>query len=176
VIATSKRPFSSFRIFLYRCAWLICFLTPVSVPPASAQVIRVDANQSHVTNTIRPTEAVGAGIDRLPYGATDKLFVESTIKQVLTSGWQTITYRQNTELHMEAWHWNPQGTWSDSAGKGYFTRTAIRCLIAASHATMAQTRKAIRELRTATPTPIGRATPISPRNLRERATRCIRNG
>jgi hypothetical protein len=124
VIATSKRPFSSFRIFLYRCAWLICFLTPVSVPPASAQVIRVDANQSHVTNTIRPTEAVGAGIDRLPYGATDKLFVESTIKQVLTSGWQTITYRQNTELHMEAWHWNPQGTWSDSAGKGYFTGSA----------------------------------------------------
>jgi len=99
-------------------------LTPVSVPPASAQVIRVDANQSHVTNTIRPTEAVGAGIDRLPYGATDKLFVESTIKQVLTSGWQTITYRQNTELHMEAWHWNPQGTWSDSAGKGYFTGSA----------------------------------------------------
>ena len=124
MIATSKRPFSSFRIFLYRCAWLICFLTPVSVPPASAQVIRVDANQSHVTNTIRPTEAVGAGIDRLPYGATDKLFVESTIKQVLTSGWQTITYRQNTELHMEAWHWNPQGTWSDSAGKGYFTGSA----------------------------------------------------
>jgi hypothetical protein len=124
VIATSTRPFSSFRIFLYRCAGLICFLTPVSVPPASAQVIRVDANQSHVTNTIRPTEAVGAGIDRLPYGATDKLFVESTIKQVLTSGWQTITYRQNTELHMEAWHWNPQGTWSDPAGKGYFSGSA----------------------------------------------------
>jgi hypothetical protein len=82
------------------------------------------AAPNHSTNSIRPTEAVGAGIDRLPYGATDKLFVDSTIKQVLSSGWQTITYRQNTELHMEAWHWNPQGTWSDPAGKGYFTGSA----------------------------------------------------
>ena len=47
-----------------------------------------------------------------------------SVQQVLSSGWQTITYRQNTELHMEAWHWNPQGTWSDPSGKGYFTGSA----------------------------------------------------
>src|SRR5580692_408117 len=90
-------------------------------PSLSAQTIRVDATPSHSTNSIVPAQALGAGIDRLPYGATDKTFVEPTIKQVLSSGWQTISYRQNTELHMEAWHWNPQGTWSDPAGKGYFT-------------------------------------------------------
>src|SRR5277367_2330041 len=118
------RSFSPLGIVLRRCAGLIGLLTAVVLSPTFAQVIRVDANQSHSTNTIRPTEAVGAGIDRLPYGATDKLFVDSTIKQVLSSGWQTITYRQNTELHMEAWHWNPQGTWSDPAGKGYFTGSA----------------------------------------------------
>lgn len=89
-----------------------------------AQSIHVDATPSHATNTIRPTEALGAGIDRLPYGAADKLFVDDTIKQVLSAGWQTVTYRQNTELHTEAWHWNPQGTWSDPAGKGYFTGSA----------------------------------------------------
>jgi hypothetical protein len=86
-----------------------------------AQSIHVDAAAGHATNTIRPTEALGAGIDRLPYGAADKLFTEDTIKQVLSAGWQTVTYRQNTELHTEAWHWNPQGTWSDPVGKGYFT-------------------------------------------------------
>ena len=85
------------------------------------QTIRVDATPNHATNTIVPTKALGAGIDRLGYGAADKLFTDATIQQMLSAGWQTVTYRQNTELHMEAWHWNPQGTWSDPAGKGYFT-------------------------------------------------------
>jgi hypothetical protein len=89
------------------------------------QTIHVDATPSHATNTIVPTKALGAGIDRLPYGAADKLFNDATIQQVLSAGWQTVTYRQNTELHAEAWHWNPQGTWSDPAGKGYFTGSAV---------------------------------------------------
>src|ERR1700687_5467144 len=89
------------------------------VPLARAQNIRVDATPCHAANTIKPTEALGAGIDRLPYGAADKLFVDDTIKQILSAGWQTVTYRQNTELHMEAWHWNPQGTWSDPVVTSY---------------------------------------------------------
>jgi hypothetical protein len=93
-------------------------------PLSRAQTIRIDATLRHATNSIVPAQALGAGIDRLPPGATDKTFVEPTIKQVLSSGWQTISYRQNTELHIEAWHWNPQGTWSDPAGKGYFTGRA----------------------------------------------------
>src|SRR5256886_17197540 len=83
-----------------------------------SQTIRVDT--SHPVKSIIPTEALGAGIDRLPVAATDKLFTEVTIKQVLTAGWQPVSYRQNTELFVEAWHWNPQGTWSDPSGKGYF--------------------------------------------------------
>ncbi|HEX4545548.1 MAG TPA: discoidin domain-containing protein [Candidatus Acidoferrum sp.] len=92
-----------------------------AAPFVRAQSIHVDVTPSHVANIIKPTEALGAGIDRLPYGAADKLFVADTIKQTLSAGWQTVTYRQNTELHIEAWHWNPQGSWSDPAGKGYFT-------------------------------------------------------
>ena len=89
-----------------------------------AQTIRVDAAPEHSTNSIVPSRAMGAGIDRLPYGAADKLFVEPMVKEVLSAGWGTVSYRQNTELHMEAWHWNPVGTWSDPAGKGYFTGSA----------------------------------------------------
>lgn len=90
--------------------------------PVHAQSITVDAG--HPANTIKPTEALGAAIDRLPYGAADKLYNPETLKQVLAAGWQTLTYRQNTELHIEAWHWNPQGAWSDPSGKGYFTGSA----------------------------------------------------
>ena len=89
-----------------------------------AQSIRVDATPDHLTNTFSPTRALGAGIDRLPPGAADKLFIEPTIEKVLSAGWQTVSYRQNTELHIEAWHWNPQGSWSDPGGKGYFTGSA----------------------------------------------------
>ena len=105
------------------CA-VAAILVGMTAPFAHAQSIHVDATPSHATNSIKPSETLGAGIDRLPYGAADKLFVDDTINQILSAGWQTVTYRQNTELHMEAWHWNPQGTWSDPAGKGYFTGNA----------------------------------------------------
>jgi hypothetical protein len=114
-----KQFFAHFRLL----SLALLFLTSTA-PLTLAQSIHVDATPSHSTNTMRPTEALGAGIDRLGYGAADKLYVDDTIKQVLAAGWQTVTYRQNTELHMEAWHWNPNGTWSDPAGKGYFTGSA----------------------------------------------------
>jgi F5/8 type C domain/Glycosyl hydrolases family 39 len=100
-----------------------CTLVFASLP-LHAQTIRVDARPEHATNSIVPARALGAGIDRLPYGATDKLFVDPLVKEVLSAGWQTVSYRQNTELHMEAWHWNPMGTWSDPSGQGYFTGSA----------------------------------------------------
>jgi hypothetical protein len=104
---------------------LCLFIALVFAPPLTlAQSIHVDATPSHSTNAIRPAEALGAGIDRLPYGAADKLYVPDTIKQILSAGWQTVSYRQNTELHIEAWHWNPNGTWSDPAGQGYFVGNA----------------------------------------------------
>jgi len=90
----------------------------------SAKSLRVDATPGHATNTFRPTEALGAGIDRIPRAATDKLFIEPVLKKVLSAGWQTVSYRLNTELHVEAWHWNPQGTWSEPDNKGYFTGNA----------------------------------------------------
>jgi hypothetical protein len=93
---------------------------------AAGQTIHVDAAAGHATNTIVPTQALGAGVDRLPYGASDKLLTEENLDKVLSAGWQTVTYRQNTELHMEAWHWNPEGKWSDptGSGRGYFVGSA----------------------------------------------------
>src|SRR5258708_20747446 len=101
------------------CRAAVLFLGIASVPLLRAQSIHVDITPGHSTNTIKPTEALGAGIDRLPYGASDKLFVDDTIKQILSARWETVTYRQNTEFHIDAWHCNPHGTWCCPAGKHY---------------------------------------------------------
>jgi len=87
----------------------------------AAQNIQVDATPAHSTNHFAPNQTLGAGVDRIPAAAIDHDLLQPTLQQVFAAGWQPVTYRQNTELAMEAWHWNPQGTWSDTSGKGYFT-------------------------------------------------------
>jgi len=92
---------------------------------AAGQTIAVDV--SHPTNHFVPKETLGAGVDRIAVEAIDKDLQPPTLETTLASGWQPVTYRQNTELAVEAWHWNPQGTWSDgsdASGKGYFTGSA----------------------------------------------------
>jgi len=84
-----------------------------------AQTIQVDI--THAVNHFVPNQTLGAGIDRIPAEAFDKDLQPASLEKIFAAGWQPVTYRQNTELAMEAWHWNPQGTWSDPSGKGYFT-------------------------------------------------------
>jgi hypothetical protein len=96
-----------------RMACVLSFLLFIIVSTqALSQTIRIDATPAHALNSL---------IDRLNSTAADKLFSEPVLKAVLSAGWQTVSYGQNTELHIEAWHWNPQGTWSDPLGRGYFT-------------------------------------------------------
>jgi hypothetical protein len=85
------------------------------------QTVNVDISPEHALNHIVPREALGAGVDRLSIEAIDKTLTKEILDQTAPSGWGPITYRQNTELSVEAWHWNPNGSWSDPRGKGYFT-------------------------------------------------------
>jgi len=91
---------------------------------AAAQTVVVDATPSHVVNKFSPIRALGSTVDRVPSNATDVFFRPDQIQKVLSAGWGTISYRQNTDLFVQAWHWNSKGTWSDPAGKGYFTGDA----------------------------------------------------
>lgn len=69
-----------------------------------------------------PDQALGSSMDILPHDVVDKIYTPEMVKQCLSAGWGPITYRQNTELSIGAWHWNPNGTWSDPHNKcGYFT-------------------------------------------------------
>ena len=92
--------------------------------PCVAQTIQVDITPAHATNHFVPNQTLGAGVDRIATEAMDKGLAQPTLEKVLSSGWQAVSYRQNTELAVEAWHWNSQGTWSDPSGKGYFTGSA----------------------------------------------------
>src|SRR5579863_626167 len=92
---------------------------------ATAQTIQVDITPGHATNRFVPNQTLGAGVDRIPVEAINKDLEPASLERVFAAGWQPVSYRQNTELAVEAWHWNPNGTWSDPSGKGYFTGSSI---------------------------------------------------
>src|SRR5436305_8694918 len=85
---------------------------------APSQIVKIDATLGHVANTFSPIRALGTTLDRIPSNTTDIFFRPDQIKQVLEAGWGPLSYRQNTELIVQAWHWNPKGRRSDSARTG----------------------------------------------------------
>ncbi|MGA8213391.1 MAG: discoidin domain-containing protein [Candidatus Sulfotelmatobacter sp.] len=90
-----------------------------------AQTIQVDVTPSHMRKAFVPNQTLGAGIDRISQQMVDATFVKPVIDKVLEAGWAPVTYRQNTELYTEAWHWNAKGTWSNPQGKGYFVGDSV---------------------------------------------------
>jgi hypothetical protein len=92
---------------------------PEAQPPA---IVRVDSTPKHVLNGFDPDRALGSSIDVLSRQGIDKVYSPHIVQESLSAGWGPISYRNNTELRMAAWHWNGRGTWSDSVHKsGYFT-------------------------------------------------------
>lgn len=90
----------------------------------TAQTIRVDITPAHLI-PFDPDKALGSSLDILPAAQFDRVFADETVKESLSAGWGPITYRQNTELTIAAWHWNPNGTWSNPAQQnGYFVGKA----------------------------------------------------
>lgn len=99
-------------------------LLPVSLSQTANKqaTITIFFNPEHPANRFTASQALGAGIDGHELGDINKILSPVNIKQMLTAGFQPLTYRLRTELGGEAWHWNPQGKWSDAArGQGYWT-------------------------------------------------------
>ncbi len=88
-------------------------------------IVRVDVTPDHALTSFDPDGAMGSSIDVLSRTGIDKVFTPHIIQESLSAGWGPITYRNNTELRMAAWHWTENGTWSDAAHRsGYFTGSA----------------------------------------------------
>src|SRR5690348_16678200 len=76
----------------------------------------------HPIRSFDPGKSLGAGIDGHGFGDIDALLSHQNIEQMLSAGLKPVTYRLRTELGNEAWHWNPEGSWSDQSQKqGYWT-------------------------------------------------------
>ena len=88
----------------------------------SPAIVRVDATPGHAINSFDPDTALGSSIDVLYHDGIDRVYTPHIIQESLSAGWGPISYRNNSELRMAAWHWTENGTWSDPAHKsGYFT-------------------------------------------------------
>jgi hypothetical protein len=88
----------------------------------AAAIVHVDATPGHVINSFDPDNALGSSIDVLSRMDIDRVYTPHIIQESLSAGWGPITYRNNTELRMAAWHWTENGNWSDPAHRsGYFT-------------------------------------------------------
>ena len=104
--------------FIFGCAILS------SIPAARAQTIHVDVTAGKAIE-FDPDKAMGTSMDILLARDLDAVYSDPVVKASLSAGWGPITYRQNTELTYNAWHWNPSGTWSDEKHKsGYFVGDA----------------------------------------------------
>ena len=104
----------------------LAFVAWACLAPADsvAQTIRVDASPSRA-RAFDPDKALGTSIDILQANQFERVYSPEILKESLSAGWGPITYRQNTELTIAAWHWNPNGTWSDPASQsGYFVGSA----------------------------------------------------
>ncbi len=102
--------------------WRSCFILLGWSLGGWTQTVHVDIIAGHAINSFDPDSALGSSIDVLSRTGIDKVYSPHIIQESLSAGWGPITYRNNTELRMAAWHWTENGEWSDPAHKsGYFT-------------------------------------------------------
>src|ERR1051325_4043129 len=85
--------------------------------------ITIDA--SRPTNRIVPSHARGAGVDGHAKGVNDLQLTPANVREMLSAGFKSLTYRLRTELAGDVWHWNPRGTWSEAQSRqGYWISDA----------------------------------------------------
>ncbi|PYS34429.1 MAG: glycosyl hydrolase family 5 [Acidobacteria bacterium] len=98
---------------------------PVAIPAQRRATITVNFTPGHPANRFIPSKALGAGVDGHAEGETDRQLSPVNIAAMLSAGFKPLTYRLRTELAGEAWHWNPNGSWSNpSHRQGYWTSSS----------------------------------------------------
>jgi hypothetical protein len=107
---------------LFLCVFLNAQILLAQSSSDSPYVVHVDITPGHAVNSFDPDSALGSSLDVLSRRDIDRVHTPHIVQESLSAGWGPITYRNNSELRMAVWHWNPAGAWSDAAHEsGYFT-------------------------------------------------------
>src|SRR5215467_13813483 len=105
-----------YRTRLLSCfALLIVAAQIVYAQSAAPATVTVDTSPAHRLNSFDPDKSLGSSLDVLSHNGIDQVFTPHILNESLSAGWGPITYRNNSELRMAAWHWTENGTWSDAA-------------------------------------------------------------
>src|ERR1700704_3463954 len=103
---------------------LVCFTLlcqPLNLLAQTGATVTVSIRSGQPVNRFNPAHAFGAGIDGHDRGEADRQLKPENIEEMLSAGLRSLTYRLRTELAIDAWHWNPKGSWSDAGAKqGYW--------------------------------------------------------
>lgn len=98
-------------------------LKPHHKTPGHTSYIVIDT--AHPSKLLQSSVAIGGALDGLDKGSVNQVYSAQNIRAMKSAGLGSISYRLRTELGGEAWHWNPQGFWSDISHKrGYWTSSA----------------------------------------------------
>ncbi len=84
--------------------------------------VQIIYSPGKAANYFIPSQTIGAAFDGHSQGDIQNILSAENIKAMRGLSFGPLAYRLRTELGVEAWHWNPYGSWSD-AGKqqGYWT-------------------------------------------------------
>jgi hypothetical protein len=121
VISLPQTNFSFLKALTRTIICALISLQPCAVLAQRTQSVTVTVNVTRRANRFVPSGALGAGIDGHDKGVTDLQLTSANVQAMLSAGFKSLTYRLRTELAGDAWHWNPQGTWSDkNKREGYW--------------------------------------------------------
>ena len=101
-------------------------IAAITFPAGATETVTLVIEADKPAVTVTPSDALGGGLDGRHEGESDQTFKRQTLKELKEAPFYSLAYRLRTELGGAVWHWNEDGTWSDSDhAKGYWTSNAM---------------------------------------------------